>query len=154
MPAKRGGKYGFINSIGEIKIPFIFDNYKGIKNFAKDATDHLIAVVQNGKWGFVDVSNAEGKITIYPQYKMVMNFIFGRAIVNDGTGFYFIDKYGKQVTDKYYGAAPFNANGYALAQPMNETDTTLRYIIDKNGGIIFYCNEIQQGKLTNIRRQK
>lgn len=154
MPAKRGGKYGFINSIGETKIPFIFDNYKNTFGFGKDATDHLIAVVQNGKWGFVDASSAEGKIAIHPKYKYVSTFVFGRAFVNDGTGIYFIDKNGNKVTDKYSSAAPFNASGYAMVKPFNETDSTLRYIIDKNGGIIFYCNEVQNGKLTNIRREK
>lgn len=154
MVAQRGGKYGFINSIGEIKIPFIFDNYKSTYGFGKDATDHLVAVVQNEKWGFVDVSSAEGEIVVSPQYNSVEPFVFGRAIVNDGTGFYFIDKKGNKVTDKYMYATPFNASGYAMVKPFNETDSTLRYIIDKNGNVIFYTNEYQKGHLTNIRRKK
>lgn len=153
MPAMRDGKYGFINGIGEIKIPFIFDNYKSDWAFNKDMTDHLIAVVQNNKWGFVDVSSADGKIVVYPQYHWVSTFKFGRAIVNDGSGLYFIDKNGNKVTDKYMGLTPFNANGYALARPMNEADPTFRYIIDKNGNIIFYTN-IEGEKLINIRRKK
>lgn len=154
MPAMRDGKYGFINGIGEIKIPFIFDNYKLDWARNKDMTDHLIAVVQNNKWGFVDVSSADGKIVVYPQYHWVSTFKFGRAIVNDGSGLYFIDKNGNKVTDKYGGATPFNANGYALVRPMNEADPTFRYIIDKNGNIIFYTNELEEGKLINIRRKK
>lgn len=154
MPAKRGEKYGFINGKGEIKIPFIFDDFRNDIECIKDATDHLVAVIQNGKWGFVDVSSAEGKIVVYPKYKYVSNFVFSRAIVNDGTGLYYIDKNGNKVTDKYMSATPFNASGYAMVKPFNETDPTIRYIIDKNGGIIFYCNEVQSGKLTNIRRKK
>lgn len=154
MPAKRDGKYGFINGIGEIKVPFIFDNYRDTWGYRKDATDHLIAVAQNKKWGFVDVSSAEGRIVVYPRYNNVDPFVFGRAIVNDGTGFYFIDKKGDKVTDKYVRTAPFNASGYTCVQPMNETDPTLRYIIDKNGGIIYYVNEYKDGRLTNIRRTK
>lgn len=154
MPAERNGKYGFINGVGELKIPFIFDNYRTTRGHIRDATDHLTAVVQNGKWGFVDVSAAEGKIVVYPQYKNVGVFVFGRAFVDDGTGFFFIDKNGNKVTDKYSNVSPFNASGYAMVKPFNETDPTIRYIIDKNGGIIFYCNEVQSGKLTNIRRKK
>lgn len=154
MPAKRNGKYGFINGSGEIKIPFIFDDFYAVHYYRKDATDHLVKVVQNGKWGFVDVSAAEGKIVVYPQYKNVSDFVFGRAFVDDGTGFFFIDKNGNKVTDKYSNVSPFNASGYAMVKPFNETDPTIRYIIDKNGGIIFYCNEVQSGKLTNIRRKK
>lgn len=154
MYAKRGEKYGFINYIGEIKVPFIFDNCGGTFGFVRDATDHLTTVAQNGKWGFVDVSSAEGKIVVSPQYNNVMPFVFGRAFVSDGTGVYFIDKNGNKVTDKYISAAPFNASGYTSVKPFNETDQTLRYIIDKNGGIIFYANEIQNGQLTNIRRKR
>lgn len=154
MVAKRGGKYGFINSIGEIRIPFIFDNYKSTRGYGKEATDHLVAVVQNGKWGFVDTSSAEGKIVISPQYKSVNSFVFGRAIINDGKGLYFIDKNGNKTTNHYKDVTPFNASGYAFAEPMNETDPTLRYIIDKNGGIIFYGNTIREGHLTNLRRKK
>lgn len=154
MPAKRGEKYGFINGKGEIKIPFIFDNYRTVYDYQKDITDHLIEVVQNGKWGFVDVSAAEGKIVVFPQYNSVESFVFGRASVDDGTGIFFIDKNGEKVTDKYMSATPFNASGYTMVKPFNETDPTLRYIIDKNGGIIFYCNEVQKGHLTNMRRKK
>lgn len=155
IPACRGGKYGFINGIGEIKIPFIFDNYKSDWAFSKDITDHLIAVVQNKKWGFVDVSSAEGKIVISPQYYLVGTFKFGRAIVSDGvSGVYFIDKNGNKITDIYEEATPFNASGYACVKPMNDTDPSLRYIIDKNGGIIFYTNLLEGNRLTNIRRKK
>lgn len=155
MPAKRGGKYGFINGIGEIKIPFIFDNYETNWWLNKDITDHLIAVVQNEKWGFVDVSSAEGKIVLPPQYHWVGTFKFGRAIVSDGIeGVYFIDKNGNKVTDVYKEVTPFNASGYAMARPMNDTDPTLRYIIDKNGGIIFYANSPENGELTNLRRKR
>jgi len=153
MPAQRNGKYGFINAIGEIKIPFIFDNYEATRSFGKDVTDHLIAVVQNGKWGFVDVSQAEGKIVISPQYGKVEPFVFGRAMIYDN-GVYFIDKKGNKVTGTYSFAVPFNASGYAMVKPMNEADPTLRYIIDKNGGIVFYANETQKGKLANVRRKK
>lgn len=149
MPAMRNQKYGFINSIGEIKVPFIFDNYEGVFGFVKDVTDHLTAVVQNKKWGFVDVSVAEGRIVVYPQYKNVGSFVFGRAMVNDGTGIYFIDKNGNKVTDKYSEATPFNASGCAVVKPFNETKQTFRYLIDKNGGIVSYIT--QGGKLTNIR---
>lgn len=154
MVAQRGGKYGFINYKGEIKIPFIFDNYKSTRGYGKDATDHLVTVIQNGKWGFVDTSSAEGKIAVSPQYKYGGDFVFGRALVSDDEGGYFIDKNGNKVTDKYKGASPFNASGYTVAKPINETDPTLRYIIDKNGGIIFYINITQDGHFTNLRRRK
>lgn len=155
MPAKRGEKYGFVNGFGEIKIPFIFDNYQFDWAFNKDITDHLIAVAQNGKWGFVDVSSAEGKIVVLPQYLEVSTFKFGRAIIKDGSGgVYFIDKNGNKVTDTYREVTPFSASGYAWAKPMNETDSTLGYIIDKNGNIIFYANSLEGDEITNIRRKK
>ena len=152
--AKRNGKYGFINGFGEIKIPFVFDNYQKNFSFQKSNSDFLVSVMQNGKWGFVDVSSSEGKIVIYPQYAKVTTFAFGRAIVCEDYSVFFIDKNGKRVTEKYKSATPFNACGITMVTPIEETDQSLRHFIDKNGNIIYYANQYKKGTFENLRRKK
>jgi WG containing repeat len=56
--AKRDGKFGFINSNGEIIIDFIYNDAKGFKY-------DLAPVKINGKWGFI---NHKGKFKINPIY--------------------------------------------------------------------------------------
>ena len=152
--AKRDGKFGFINNLGEIKIPFIFDNVKRKPMYIKSDLDNLVAVKKDNKWGFVDISSPELKIVISPQYDYVKPFTFGRALVKNDDSIFFIDKKGKKVTEDYLEACPFNISGMTIVTPKGETDPTLVYIIDRNGNIIFYSNEYEDGILTNTRRKK
>lgn len=152
MVARRGNKWGFINGLGEVKIPFIFDEYRNQSSVFSSVSDHIVSVLKNGKWGFVDVSSSEGEIIVKPQYKDVGTFSFGMAWVNDGTGMSYIDKNGNVVCGKYVKCSPFNAGGLACVK--YEKDTKDAYLINKRGEIVYYCNEDEKGNLSSLRRTK
>ena len=152
MPAQRGDKWGFINGVGKIKIPFIYDNYHGILALANTATDHYTAICQNGKWGFIDTSSSEGRIIVPPQYEKVGNFCFGMVWVMDNESISFIDKTGNIVCGGYVYVTPFNASGLSCVK--TSRNTTEAYLINKRGEIVFYCDKDEKGNLRNIRRYK
>lgn len=152
MPAQRGDKWGFINGVGKIKIPFIYDNYHGILALANTATDHYTAICQNGKWGFIDTSSSEGRIIVPPQYEKVGNFCFGMVWVMDNESISFIDKTGNIVCGGYVNVTPFNASGLSCVK--TSRNTTEAYLINKRGEIVFYCDKDEKGNLRNIRRYK
>lgn len=149
--ARRGNKWGFINGYGKIKVPFIYDDFLAPLAWSNSASDHIIAILKDGKWGFIDISDSEGKIIVPPIYQAVGNFRFGMAWVNDGTGLSYIDKNGDIVCGKYELCADFNAIGLALVKYKKNSNEGL--IINKRGDIVFYCDE-SNGKITNIRRSK
>lgn len=152
MPALRSGKWGFINSLGKIKVPFIYDSYKGIMAVYNTSTDHFTAVCQNGKWGFIDASSSEGKIIVSPRYKDVGYFVFGTAWVMDDKNISFIDKTGNVICGGYVNVTPFNASGLSCVK--TSRNTTEAYLINKRGEIVFYCDKDEKGNLRNIRRYK
>lgn len=149
--AQRGNKYGFINGLGKVKIPFIYDNFSYRFSFTSSISDHIISIQQNGKWGFIDVGFSEGKIIVSPQYKDVGNFAFGMAWVSDGTKYSFINKMGNIVCGGYEGCSDFNSTGLALVKYNKNSNDA--YLINTRGEIIYYCNE-EKGNLWNIRRNK
>ena len=146
--AQRNDKYGFINGFGEIKIPFVFDEYSKPRPSAKSKSDHLIKVLMNNKYGFVDTSLDDGIISIVPQFDNASLFLNGRAFVKNETKGYYINKKGEKVSDYYKKGSLFKADGFAVVEPIDEEDSTLRYIIDKKGNILFYANESSNGYLT------
>lgn len=150
--AKRGSKWGFINGIGKIKIPFIYDRCRGVRSWINTAEDHFIAICQNGKWGFIDTSSSEGKIIVPPQYVAVGDFLFGMAWVSDGRKLSFIDKTGNVVCGGYVNVTPFNASGLSCVK--TNMNTTEAYLINKRGEIVFYCDKDKNGNLSNVRRMK
>ena len=152
VPAMRGGKWGFINSIGKIKVPFIYDDYKGIYAYANTAGDHFIAISQNGKWGFIDTSSSEGKIIVSPQYEDVGGFAFGVSWVIGDKKISFIDETGNIICGGYESVTPFNASGLSCVKiDRNKTEA---YLINKRGEIVFYCDKDGKGNLRNVRRSK
>lgn len=150
--ARRGSKWGFINGIGKIKIPFIYDRYHGVHSWTNTADDHFTAICQNGKWGFIDTSSSEGKIIVPPQYKEVGNFLFGMAWVNDGKNISFIDKAGKIVCTGIKRCTDFNANG--LAGVKFELNSKKGYLINKRGEIVYYYDAGEDGKMYNLRKKE
>lgn len=152
MPAKRGNKWGFISGIGKIKVPFIYDNYRGIIAALNTKNDHFMAICQNEKWGFIDTSSSEGKIIVPPQYEKVGVFCFGMAWVMDNESISFIDKTGNIVCGGYVNVTPFNASGLSCVK--TSRNTTEAYLINKRGEIVFYCDKDEKGSLRNIRRYK
>lgn len=149
--AKRGNKWGFINGIGKIKVPFIYDNYHRLRAYLSTASDHFVAICQNGKWGFIDVNSSEGKIVVPLQYKAVGGFSFGMTWANDGTKLSFIDKTGKIVCEGFKVCTDFNANGLAGVKYDNPTEGVL---INKRGEIVYYYDADEKGKMTNLRKRE
>lgn len=81
-------KYGFINKSGEFLIDPMFDS-------ALDFVGGMAAVQVDKKWGFID---KEGCVVIEPQYDEVSGeFRDGRAWVQVGNEFFYIDKTGKKI---------------------------------------------------------
>ncbi len=150
--ARRGKKWGFINSLGKIKMPFIYDEVDKSRTWANTSSDHFIAICQNGKWGFIDTSSSEGKIIVPPQYKNVGSFFFGMAWVNDGKNISFIDKTGKIVCTGIKQCTDFNANG--LAGVKFELNSKKGYLINKRGEVVYYYDAGEDGKIYNLRRKE
>ena len=125
MSVSKDGKWGFINTDGEIVIPLIYNSTKGFRENAASVSlgekwgyinpDGGILVdfkfddagvisdgfgwVQVGdKFGFIDIN---GKITIPCEYDFASSFYDGKArvgyIVGGKTTYYYIDKTGKTV---------------------------------------------------------
>lgn len=115
------GKYGYINSKGDIKIDPTYDNAEtfvdGIASVGHGSKQWYISTsgktigryneydeiysfsdglgaVYKGKWGFVD---EKGREIIEMQYDNVTPFINGLAMVNMGANFGIIDKVGNKV---------------------------------------------------------
>lgn len=152
MMAKRGSKWAAINSIGQIKIPFIYDNISVKRGQYASDSDHYIAICQNGKWGFIDTSYAEGKVIVPPMYIEVGNFSFGMAWLNDGKNISFIDGTGNIVCTGIKQCTDFNAIG--LAGVTFELNSKKGYLINKRGEIVYYYDMGEDGKMYNLRRRE
>lgn len=150
--ARRGDKWGFINTLGKIKIPFIYDRVDKSRTWANTSSDHFMSICQNGKWGFIDTSSSEGKIIVPPQYKEVGNFFFGMSWVNDGKNISFINKTGEIVCTGIKQCTDFNALG--LAGVKFELNSKKGCLINKRGDIVFYYDVDENGKMYNIRRKE
>jgi hypothetical protein len=77
---KRGGKWGFIDTSGTVKIDFVFDD-------ALSFGQHLAAVRQGELWGYISVY---GNIVIEPAFEEAKSFSNGSAPVLTGHGWQFI----------------------------------------------------------------
>ena len=84
---KKGGKWGFIDTHGEVKIEFQFDD-------ALSFGQHLAAVAQGDRWGYIGLS---GEMVIEPQFYGAKSFSGGSAPVKGPGGWTFITllEYGK-----------------------------------------------------------
>jgi hypothetical protein len=76
----RNGLWGFINTSGEVKIPFQFDD-------ALSFGQHLAAVQQGELWGYVSL---RGEIAIEPMFLQAKSFANGNAPVLTERGWRFI----------------------------------------------------------------
>lgn len=63
----KNGKWGVVNKLNEIIIPFVYDSYESIKPFK----NNYAAVKVNEKWGFVDL---KGMIVIEPIFERVEDY--------------------------------------------------------------------------------
>lgn len=86
------GKYGYINSTGEIAIAPQFAE-------AMSFSDGLAAVKQNNLWGFIDTA---GNFVVSPQYTQAASFSKGLAQVTKDGKIGFIDRTGKLAFEVSY----------------------------------------------------
>lgn len=77
---KKNGKWGFINTAGELEIDFQFED-------ALSFGQHLAAVQVNGLWGYI---NLYGKTVIEPAYLQAKSFGNGNAPVLTERGWQFL----------------------------------------------------------------
>jgi len=77
---KRSGKWGFIDSAGEIKIDFQFDD-------ALSFSQHLAAVQVGENWGYVSL---DGELVIRPTFLEAKSFYNGSAPIRTVDGWEFI----------------------------------------------------------------
>lgn len=152
MVARLGDKWGFVNGNGSIKIPFIYDKYLISNPVLTSSSDHIVSVLKDGKWGFVDISYSEGKILVPPKYKAVASFCYGLALVADDDNHHsYIDKNGNTIGGKYIGGSDFNAFGLAMIKFKQGNEACL---INKRGEIVYYCNSDEQGHISDLRRKR
>src|SRR5665213_2843471 len=77
-------RFGFINQLGTIVIPFSFE-------CVKEFSEGLAAVKYNGKWGFI---NKDGEIVIPFSFDFANRFSYGFAKITISKNEYFIDQNG------------------------------------------------------------
>ena len=83
-----------------------FENVSFVTN------DCMIAVCENGKWGFIDL---QGEFVIEPQYICARSFSNGLAAVYDGNAWGFIDTDGKlAIPYQFIDVGAFAESGYCL----------------------------------------
>ncbi|MBP7809311.1 MAG: WG repeat-containing protein [Bacteroidia bacterium] len=134
---RRKGKFGYINHLGQVVIPIIYDSAKdfegGIAEVKIDNKwgyintkgeleirpqfetvnrfcENLAAFSLNGRHGFI---NNEGKIVIIPMFDLVSNFFNNRAWVLVGDKWGAINKTGAFVFPLDYEAVCDFSEGYA-----------------------------------------
>lgn len=121
------GKYGFINSKGEIVVPFEFDKpcgpYSDGMAIYTDSTERC---------GYIDRS---GNVVIPAQYEWATNFSDGLAYVTNEDVAGVIDKTGKLIIntrDKYYISSGF-VKGFAVVGGIDDESMG---IVNKKGELV------------------
>jgi hypothetical protein len=102
---RKGGKWGYCNTQGKLKIALQFDE-------AMTFHEGMAAVRIKNKWGFIDTT---GKLIITPQYDNIRIFSEGLCAVAKSRKWGFIDLKGKIVVKLQYGALNEFENGIASA---------------------------------------
>ena len=124
FPICQGGKYGFIDARGRIRVQ---PQFEGAMTF----TEGLAGFVADGKWGYID---SVGKVAIEPAFDSCRAFSDGLAIitVKDKSGF--IDRTGRvRIEPRYYRCDSFE-DGLARVQ---ESMTSREVFIDQTGAVVF-----------------
>lgn len=121
-----GGKWGFINTKGEIVIPIEYDSVGSFH-------EGLARVRIGEKWGFIDNN---GLIVVSPQYKYVTIFSDGTAtcyLEHESYGNYeIIDKKGAIIEEGYEQQKHNNSYGYENWYTQEELKDMYREAFDDN----------------------
>ncbi len=133
LPAKKYGKWGFINRNGDWIIPnqfeeafYFSEGLAAVKDFgdwgyinrlgewviqpefrdAKPFREGLACVMVNNQWGYI---NKKGDWHFEPKQSMVSSFSDGKAIIRDDDGFVFINRDGDRILKHTFEIAlPFS----------------------------------------------
>ena len=127
--SKKGGKWGFCNSKGNLVIPTKFDK-------AESFYEGISAVQIGRKWGFIDTL---GNMIIKPTFDEIRFFREGLCAVSKNKKWGFINSKGAIVIELEYGGADYFKNGLAtvfvgvLATDENEESIGKYCLINKKG---------------------
>jgi hypothetical protein len=119
---KRDKDYELLNKKGEV-----FKTLAGI-DILKFSVEGLLAIRQNGKWGFM---NNKGEVVITPKYDSCEVFKYGFARVKNGTKWGIIDRSGTQILESKYESIYSGENGVFIF-----SDGSVWGAIDKTGKLL------------------
>ena len=131
-------KAGFVDIIHGNFV--VFPQYDEIR----DLYEGLVAVENDGLWGFVDKN---GKVIIQPQYSYVRDFHEGLAAVSDGGLMGFVDKNGKVIIKPQYSYVDDFHEGLAKVERDNKWG-----FVDKTGEEVIplrYCGDCGASSFVN-----
>lgn len=96
---RKGAKYGFVNRLGELVIPYRFEprfGHHGNLEYMGHFSEGLAAVKLGERYGYID---KKGDFVIPPQFVSAEDFSEGLAYAADGTRVGYIDRAGRWVID-------------------------------------------------------
>lgn len=122
----KNGKEGFVNTKGEVVIPFIYEWVRGF-------SEGLAAVCNDSHhWGFI---NTRGEVVIPLIYDWVQSFSEGLAAVSKNGKDGFINTSGDVVVPMIYDSARSFSDGLAAVQKDEKWG-----FVDTAGHLVFPCN--------------
>lgn len=89
---KSGGKYGFVDSLGNIRL---VPQY----NETRDFSEGLVAIKLLGKWGFM---NTDEKLIVQPNFDEVTDYLHGVTVVRKGLLYNLINAKGVVLYGEYF----------------------------------------------------
>ena len=105
---KQNGKWGYINTKGEVVIPCVYD---WSRNDSGEFSEGLACVKQNGRYGFI---NTEGEKVVPCIYDEGDAFAEGHALVKQHRKYGFVNAKGEEVIPCIYTYAYPFSEGLAL----------------------------------------
>ena len=122
----KNGKEGFVNTKGEVVIPFIYEWVRGF-------SEGLAAVCNDSHhWGFI---NTRGEVVIPLIYDWVQSFSEGLAAVSKNGKDGFINTSGDVVVPMIYDSARSFSDGLAAVRKDEKWG-----FVDTTGNLVFPCN--------------
>ncbi len=136
----QGGKMGFIDCNGDIKIPLQFDS-------AAPFSDGRAAVIVNGKTGLI---NTEGEYALKPTLTTGIRPMYeGRAAIGEFGSMGFVNRDGQLVIPRKFASVSEFNEGHAAAATMkaeSKPPSTAWGLIDRDGEWVIQPHYQQLGK--------